>query len=182
SQRAIRPSAVSSTSGKDRAIRSAPPAPPGTVSKRTSEIFRPAFGYSVPSMSSRLMSSLSDAPSSSAYSTDRHSPAVIPDSRGIESKEISKRSVSYGCARERQAAGPEPPPSLSNCGCEPGTRPPAAVPQPHHSQIRNPALFRPSEIAISFPRSPAQVTALLPFASDQVLSNSSAPRNKTYAA
>src|ERR1700722_3878619 len=133
-------------------------------------------------MSSLLMSRQSDAPSSSAYSTERQSPPVIPGNPGIESKVISSRSVSYGCAKDFSCSGPVHSPSLSRCGCEPVTFVPTAVPQPHQSQIRNPAPLRPSEIAISLPRSPAEVDTLAPLANGQEYFHSSAPRDSTYVA
>src|ERR1700722_16650119 len=133
-------------------------------------------------MSSRLMSRQSDAPSSSAYSTERHSPTVTPDNPGTESKVISSRSVSYGCASDFICNGPVHSPSLSRCGCEWLTLGPTAVPQPHQSQIRNPALLRPSEIAISLPRSPARVVTLPPFARGHAYSSSSTPRDSRYVA
>src|ERR1700730_1530087 len=107
-------------------------------------------------MSSRLISRQSDAPSSSAKSTERHSLTDMSEAAN-ESKVISSRSVSYGCASDFQASGPVHSPSLSRFECDAGAVPPAAVPQPHHSQIRKPVPLRLSEIAIRLPRSPALV-------------------------
>ena len=74
-------------------MRMALPAPPGTASKITREVRPPGVGYSVPSMSSRLICSRSETPSSSAYSVDRQW-SLSASGAANASKEMATMSVS----------------------------------------------------------------------------------------